>query len=46
MLAVEARQEATLGMDVPLMEFMAIQATFRDIGKKVAEALLKRHGKA
>lgn len=40
------RQEATLGVDVPLMEFMAIQVTVGDIGRKVAEGVLKRHGKA
>lgn len=45
MLAVEARQEATLCIDVPLMEFMAIKATVSEIGRKVAERLLKRFKK-
>ena len=37
MLAVKAQQEATLGIDMPLMEFIAVQATVGNIGTKVAE---------
>ena len=40
MLAVQARQEITLGIDVPLMEFMDNRATVGDIAGKVAEGLL------
>ena len=46
MLAVEARQEVTLGVDVPLIDFMAVKATVGDIGKRVAEGLLQRSNKA
>ena len=41
MLAVQARQEVTLGVDVPLMEFMDNRATVGDVGGRVAEGLLK-----
>ena len=45
MLAVEARQGATLGIDVPLVDLMANRATVGDIGRKVAQGLLKRFQK-
>ena len=45
MLAVEARQEVTLGIDVPLIDFMAAKATVGDIGKRVVEGLLQRSTK-
>ena len=45
MLAVEARQGATLGVDVPLVDLMANRATVGDIGNKVAQGLLKRFKK-
>ena len=39
MLAVEARQEATLGIDVSLTGFMATKATVGGIGRMVADGL-------
>ncbi|KAL8737201.1 MAG: hypothetical protein Q9181_001927 [Wetmoreana brouardii] len=39
MLAVEARQQATLGIEIPTTEFMASTATVGEIGRKVAEGL-------
>ncbi|KAI4209644.1 MAG: hypothetical protein LQ351_007444 [Letrouitia transgressa] len=45
MLAVEARQAANLGIDVPLVDLMASTATVGDIGLKVAEGLLKQSTK-
>lgn len=41
MLAVETRQGATLGVDVPLVDLMASRSTVGDIARKVAEGLLK-----
>ena len=45
MLAVEVRREATPGIDVPLLEFMATKATVGKIGRRVAEGLLERFKK-
>ena len=39
MLAVEARQGATLGINVPLVDLMANKATVGDIARKVADGL-------
>lgn len=45
MLAVMARQEVTLGVDVPLVDFVSPMVTVCQIGNKVAEGLLSRHKK-
>jgi len=46
MLAVMARQEATLGKDVPLADFTATMITVGEVGRKVADGLLSQHKKA
>ncbi|KAM0799448.1 hypothetical protein BDR22DRAFT_933683 [Usnea florida] len=45
MMAVEARREVTLGVDVPLIDFMTTKATVGDIGRKVVEGLEQRSTK-
>lgn len=46
MLAVMTRQEATLGMDVPLADFTATMITVGEVWRKVADCLLSQHKKA
>lgn len=45
MLAVEARQQVTLGVDVPLVDFMTTTTTGGQVAKVVAEGLLKGEGR-
>ena len=45
MLAVEARQQVTLGVDVPLVDFMTTTSTGGQLAKVVAEGLLKREAR-